>query len=179
MVPRKRPPTRTKAAAKSTAAARAPSDEARLNGFIARFSPEHQVIIRGARRAMRALLAGAIEMVYDNYNFFVIGYGATDRASDAIMSIAAAANGVRLFFLDGAALPDPTGILEGSGRRVRSIRITTVSAFVRPDVRALIAAAVARSRVPFYTRKRGPLIIKSVSKKQRPRRSATSRPARR
>jgi hypothetical protein len=46
------------------------------------------------------------EFVYDNYNFFVIGYRPTERPSDSIVSIAAAANGVGLCFIRGASLPD-------------------------------------------------------------------------
>jgi hypothetical protein len=38
-----------------------------------------------------------LKIVYDNYNFFVIGYSATERPSDCIVSRAAAANGVGLF----------------------------------------------------------------------------------
>ena len=41
------------------------------------------------------------ELVYDNDNFFVIGYGASPRPSEAILSIAASAKGVSLCFLDG------------------------------------------------------------------------------
>jgi hypothetical protein len=57
----------------------------------------------------------ANELVYDNYNFFVIGYCSTERPSDCIASIAAAANGVGLSFYRGVSLPDPHGLLLGSG----------------------------------------------------------------
>jgi hypothetical protein len=40
---------------------------------------------------VRKKLPTAHELVYDNYNFFVIGYSATERPSDAIVSIAAKA----------------------------------------------------------------------------------------
>jgi len=40
----------------------------------------------------------------------------------------------------------------------------------KPAVKALIAAAVDQSKSPFRTKGRGELIIRSVSKKQRPRR---------
>ncbi len=51
------------------------------------------------------------ESFNDNYNFFVIGYASTERASDAILSIAVAANGVGLAFLHGASLPGPKKLL--------------------------------------------------------------------
>ena len=59
------------------------SPEKQLAGFIAKFTPEVATLIRAARKKMRERLPQALEMVYDNYNFFVIGYGPTSRPSDA------------------------------------------------------------------------------------------------
>ena len=92
--------------AKSTHTAAADA-EARLDGFIAKFEPGHQTLIRAVRQALRQRFPTANELVYDNYNFFVIGYVPTERPSDAIVSIAAAANGVGLCFIHGASLADP------------------------------------------------------------------------
>jgi len=118
---------------------------------------------------MRKRLPAANELVYDNYNFFVIGYGPSERPSEAILSIAAAANGVGLAFLHGATLPDPHNLLVGSGKQNRFLRFESASKLSEPDVEALIAAAVAQSKVPF-AKTRGKLIIRSISAKQRPRR---------
>src|SRR4029077_10291974 len=86
-----------------------PSPEKQLAGFIAKFTPEIAALIRGARKKMRERLPQALELVYDNYNFFVIGYGPSEKASEAIFSLAAHAKGVSLCFLQGAGLPDPQG----------------------------------------------------------------------
>ena len=56
------------------------------------------------RRALRKRFPSANEIVYDNYNFFVIGYSPTERPSDTIVSLAAAANGVGLSFYRGATV---------------------------------------------------------------------------
>lgn len=121
---------------------------------------------------MRRLLPTAIEVVYDNYNFFVIGYSPTERASDSIFSIAAAANGVGLAFLQGATLPDPKKLLQGSGKRNRFVRLPTLAALKSQDVRDLIHVALRQARTPLPPTGGGYLIIKSVSAKQRPRRKA-------
>jgi hypothetical protein len=146
------------------------SPEKQLAGFIGKFAPRRALEIRAARRKMRALLPSATELVYDNYNFFVIGYGPDDRASLGIFSIAAQADGVSLCFLQGAGLPDPTRRLRGSGNVVRSIRLESVGVLDEPDVRALIAVALSRAKVPLDPSATHQLIIKSVSAKQRPRR---------
>jgi len=142
----------------------------RLRSFIAKFEPRHQTLIRAVRRAIRAHLPTADELVYDNYNFFVIGFGSTDRPSDCIVSIVAGASGVSLCFIHGASLPDPQKALLGSGKQTRFIRVDSARAMERQPVKALLAAAVARSRMPFRASGRGNLIIRSVSAKQRPRR---------
>jgi hypothetical protein len=145
-----------------------------LQGFIDKFDPDHQALIRAVRKALRKRLPAAWELAYDNYNFFVIGYSPTERPSDAIVSLTAGASGVGLCFIRGAALPDPAKILLGSGNQTRFIRLESASVLGRPDVEALLAAAVAQAKVPLRPRGRGVLVIRSVSRKQRPRRRVVS-----
>jgi hypothetical protein len=143
--------------------------EKQLDGFIAKFDPANQKLIRAVRKALQKKFRRANELVYDNYNFFVIGYGPSERPSEAVLSMAAGANGVGLCFLYGASLPDPKKILLGSGNQTRFIRLENVGVLKRPEVQALIDAAVAYSKVPFPASGRGKLIIRSISAKQRPR----------
>ncbi len=145
--------------------------ETRLAGFIAKFSPEMQARIRACRAKMRARLPDAVELVYDNYNFLVIGYGPTRRASDAILSLAAHARGVNLCFLQrGPELPDPGSILRGRGNVARNMRLDAPEDLDRPEVGAIIDAALERAGTPMHASQGADLIIKSVSAKQRPRR---------
>jgi uncharacterized protein DUF1801 len=146
-----------------------------LASFIAKFDPRDQRLIRAVRRAMRERFPTAHELVYDNYNFFVIGYSPTERPSDAIVSIAARAGGVGLCFIHGARLPDPKKLLQGSGNQTRFIRLESADVLARPEVEALLAAAVARSKARLAATGRGRLIVRSVSAKQRPRRKAARR----
>jgi hypothetical protein len=81
--------------------------EEQLRSFIDKFDPNDQALIRSMRKALRKRLPTANELVYDNYNFFVIGYCSSERPADCIVSIAAGANGVGLSFYRGATLPDP------------------------------------------------------------------------
>ena len=144
--------------------------EQRLGSFIAKFEPKHQVLIRSVRKELRRRFPTAHELVYDNYNFFVIGYCATVRPSDCLFSIAAAANGVGLCFTHGASLPDPKKLLVGSGKQTRFLRLKSAGILDRPEVKALFKVAAAQARAPMATTGRGKLIIRSVSAKQRPRR---------
>ena len=144
--------------------------ETRLRSFIDKFAPEDQRLIRAVRGAVRKRFPTANELVWDNYNFFVIGYSPTERPTDSIVSIAARANGVGLCFIHGASLPDPKKLLLGSGKQTRFIRVESAKKLLHPDVEALIAAAIDQAKVQLPASGRGRLIIRSVSAKQRPRR---------
>ena len=147
------------------------SDEAQLSGFIDKYSSEVAELFRTCRRKMQAMVPGAVELVYDNYNALVIGFGPGERASEAPLSIAAYPNWVNLFFLQGAVLPDPKKVLKGSGKIVRSITLKAADELERPEVRALVKAALKECDPPIDPKEPGRLVIKSVSAKQRPRRA--------
>ena len=146
------------------------SSSAQLKGFITKFNPPDQRLIRAVRAAARKRFPTAWELVYDNYNFLVIGYSPTERPSDAIISIAARAGSVTLCFLQGAKLPDPNRILRGAGNQTRSMSLPTATVLADPDVEALLAAAIAVARAPLPATGRRKLVIRSISATQRPRR---------
>jgi len=142
---------------------------------MARYDADVISVAIDARARLRRRMPAAHELVYDNYTALVIGFGPTERASDAVLSLALYPRWVTLFFLFGATLPDPLGLLKGSGKQVRSIRLETASIVDTPGVRALIDAALAEADPPMPLRSRGRVIIKSVSAKQRTRRPKARR----
>jgi hypothetical protein len=149
--------------------------ERQLAEFIAKFTPEMGESIRAARAKMRAFIPQALELVYDNYNFFVIGYGPNEKAGDAVFSLAAQAKGISLCFLQGAKLPDPKKLLRGSGNVVRSIRLASADTLDDPKVRQLMDTALKRAKSPIPVDGSHRLIIKSISAKQRPRRAVAKK----
>lgn len=138
-----------------------------LDEFLSRYTPEVRALAEATLAAMRARLPGAVQIVYDNYNALVIGFGPSERASDAPFSIALYPKTVRLFFLSGAELPDPKKVLEGEGKVVRSIVVHRVEDLDAAPVRALMKAALKLQ--PIDPKAEGRLVIRSISKKQRPR----------
>jgi hypothetical protein len=143
-----------------------------LDGFLSKFTPETASLARKILLKMRSRLPGAHELVYDNYNALAIGFGPTERASDAIFSIAVFPRWVSLFFLQGANLKDPAKLLKGGGKRVRHIVLEDEATLDRPAVHALMKQALGRAPKPLDMKARGRRIIKSISAKQRPRRPA-------
>jgi hypothetical protein len=149
--------------------------QAQLDSFLAKYDPEVETVARRALAKMRKLMPGAIEMVYDNYNWLVIGFSPSERPSDAIFSLVLPPGRVTLCFLQGAGLPDPAKRLQGSGNVVRNIWLYDVGepdakVLDDPEVLALINVALNRAKVPKPAGARRKLIIRAVAHRQRPRR---------
>jgi hypothetical protein len=89
--------------------------EGQLESFLAKYDPAVADFAHRTLAKMRRLMPGAVEMVYDNYNWLVIGFSPTERPSEAIFSIVLPPGRVTLCFLQGAGLPDPDKRLRGSG----------------------------------------------------------------
>lgn len=146
------------------------SPAAQVASFIAKFEPKMAALIRGVRSALRSRFPFATELVYDNYNFFVIGYSPTERPSDYVVSLAANSKGVGLSFNHGVDLADPHQLLQGSGSQNRFLRLANAADLKKPEVEALLDAAVAQLTVPMPVSGKGATVVRSISAKQRPRR---------
>src|SRR5271154_2233647 len=151
------------------------SAEEQLDRFLDAFTPEVADTARKALAKLRKRLPHAIELVYDNYNALACGFSPTERASDGIFSVAVYPQHANFFFLQGAKLPDPDGLLQGAGSRVRHIRLEDERTLDRVDVKAMMATAMKMAKVRFDEKTEYKLVIKSVSAKQRPRRSAPAK----
>lgn len=85
---------------------------------------------RETRVALRKQLPTALELVYDNYQFLAIGFCATERASDYIVSLSVSPKGLALSFPYGVSLPDPQGILLGAGKDQVGIGETATASLI-------------------------------------------------
>jgi hypothetical protein len=77
---------------------------------------------------------------------------------------------VTLCFLQGAKLRDPDKVLKGKGSVVRHIVLEDATDLEKPEIEALISAALEGAAKALDATNPRRLIIKSVSAKQRPRR---------
>ena len=139
--------------------------------FIAKFDPSVARVVRSARSVLRKRFPTAVELVYDNYNALAIGYSTSDRVSDVLFSLAVYPRWVDLYFMNGRSLPDPHGLLRGSGKKGAFVRLDDLSVLDQASVKSLIAAALQYSSSSLPAKGKGYTIIKSISAKQRPRRT--------
>ena len=143
--------------------------------FLSKYDPAIAALAKAAVVRLRKYVPGAVELVYDNYNALVVGFGPSERASEAVLSIALYPRWVTLFFLQGARLDDPARRLKGAGTRVRHIVLTDLAILDEPAVRGLIRQALATAPRPIDAKARRRMVIRSVSAQQRPRRPARAR----
>jgi hypothetical protein len=147
-----------------------------VDKLLSKYTPEITAQLREARKHLAKHFPRGFELVYDNYNALVFAFAPTERASDAILSIAGYPRWVTLFFAKGSSLDDPSHILEGSGSRFRGVRLQPSSRLHEAAVQKLIRDA--KKMVSRELKAAPPLstIVKATSAKQRARRPAKAKP---
>jgi hypothetical protein len=131
-----------------------------LENAINRYSPEVAAIARSAMKKLRTRYPGARVLVFERRGSLPIGFAPAERGNP-VFSIVLYPRWVRFFFLEGIALDDPKGRLEGTGNQVRSLRLDPGAAMLDdPYVKRLMAQAVTIAEADL---KSGPghIILKS------------------
>src|SRR5918993_4627817 len=112
-------------------------EEAYLDQAIGRYSPSVGATARAGLKKLRARFPGARQLVYERRQSLPIGF-APASGGGAVFSLVLYPRWVRLFFLEGVAIDDPQGRLEGTGNQVRSIRLDAGAAVLDdPYIRGL------------------------------------------
>jgi Domain of unknown function (DU1801) len=112
-----------------------------LRTFLKPYDPAVRALALQLRTIVLSEMAPCYENIYDAYSAVAIGYGTSERLGDGIFHIAVYEKGVNLGFNHGATLPDPKGILEGKGSRIRHIKIRSPEDLASPELRAYIKRA--------------------------------------
>ena len=84
----------------------------------------------------------AVEQLYRNHAS-ALWYGHGPKMADMVLYIAMASAHVNLGFCRGAAMADPEGVLEGSGRAMRHIKFRSERDLERPFLRPYLCTAWA------------------------------------
>jgi hypothetical protein len=135
-------------------------EKAYLDKAIGRYSPEVAATARAGLKKLRARFPGARQLVYDRRQSLPIGF-APEHGSP-IFSLVLYPRWVRFFFLEGVAINDPRGRLEGAGSQVRSIRLDDRAAILDdPYIRGLITQALTVAGTNLKTG-RGKIVLKTV-----------------
>lgn len=139
------------------------SPSKQLDSAIGRFKREIAAQARTVLEKMRARMPGAVEMVYDKANSLVVGFGPTEKPSDAVFSMVVFPKWILLYFLQGAVLPDPNGLLKGEGQVGRHIRLSGAEMMDDPGVRELMDDALELMEVKFAPGQKGKTVIRQTA----------------
>ncbi len=135
--------------------------QAYLEKAIDRYPPEVAATARAGLKKLRARFPGARLLVYERRQNLPVGF-APGAGGSPVFSIVLYPRWVRFFFLEGVALEDPEGRLEGSGNQVRSIRLDARASILDDRyIRGLMAEALKISAVDLRAGK-GEVVLKST-----------------
>ncbi len=120
-----------------------------LDTQIERLLAPHSADVDAAARALRATIEAEQPDVVEAVDFGnrLIAFGWSMRMRDLLFAVIPHSGHVNLQLADGAMLPDPAGIVEGTGKRIRHVKVRSVEGASAPPVRDLIRAQLeARAR---------------------------------
>jgi Domain of unknown function (DU1801) len=111
--------------------------------FLRRNDPGVRAVVLGLRTVVLEELAPCHEYIFAMPNAVVLLYGPTDRViEDCICMINVYRKHVNLRFTQGTELDDSYRVLQGTGKRMRHIRVTVLSDLERPEIRAYLRQAL-------------------------------------
>lgn len=121
-----------------------------LDSFLSLYSPEVRALALQTRALVLDALPGAIEMVDPPSKIIAYGYsgscsrGYSIKYADLVCAIQPQKTYLNLIFSKGASLPDPHGLLVGTGKRARHVKIAAARDITHPGLRELIERASGR-----------------------------------
>lgn len=153
--------------------------EKQLASYFAKYEPKIARLGKALRAKLRARLPGFFEVVYlyENQSALLIAYSPTEKGYQGLCSIALYPREVRLAFGQGAQLAksDPKKLLQGGGKTVRHVVLDTVADFGRPEIEALMAAALKLAKVRLDAGAKGSVIFRVEAQKKRAPRAGADR----
>lgn len=109
--------------------------------FLAAYSPEVREVALRLRALVLDAMPDATERVHPGWK--VMQYGRGGKMADMIFAISPLRDSVNLGVSRGATLSDPAGLLRGTGKQIRHVKLTRPDEVDAPALRALIDAAIA------------------------------------
>ena len=119
-----------------------------LDALLERHTPAVREVFGALHALVRDVAPDAVEQLDLPDRLLAFGFGPPGgvRLSGFAIALIPHTGHVNVQLADGALLPDPEGIVEGTGKRIRHVKCGTPDDVARAALRALVEAQVARRR---------------------------------
>jgi len=97
-----------------------------------------------ARDLITGLVPKSKEKVY--FGWRIIGFSLDGKMSGQFLSVGPGRNYVNLYFMQGTTVDDPKGLLEGTGKNMRHVKLREVADLKKAALKDLIKAAAELQR---------------------------------
>jgi hypothetical protein len=112
-----------------------------VDSFLATYPKQVDELAHAARDMLKQALPGSEETL--DRSARVIGFGYGPGYKGCVCTLIMSQKGVKLGLAYGAALPDPKGLLGGSGKVHRHVELKSLADLKQPGLKLLIKAALA------------------------------------
>jgi len=101
---------------------------------------DHRPDVVAAAHAIQGVIVEELPevVVYFDRGDGLLAFGASSAMRDLLFALIPHAGWLNLQLADGATLPDPDGLVEGTGKRIRHVKLRSAEAAGRPAVQALV-----------------------------------------
>jgi hypothetical protein len=107
-------------------------------------APDVIATAHALRAAVKAVMPDVVEQV--DFGNGLLAFGRSMAMRDLLFAIIPHKSHVNLQLADGVDLPNPDGSIEGTGKRIRHVKVRSVAAASSPAVRNAIDAQIAHVR---------------------------------
>ncbi len=109
--------------------------------LLASQTPEVQASAQALEAVIRNLLPDVV-VEFDPGNS-LLAFGRSMKMRDLLFALIPHAGWVNLQLADGALLANPDGLIEGTGKRIRHVKVRSAAAAADPRVRSIVRSQVA------------------------------------
>ena len=111
-----------------------------LEDFLSNYPDGIRELVRGTRAVILAVMPDAFEQLDPSAN--LIAFGLDRSYKGLICGITLHKAYINIMFAQGASLPDPQGLLQGTGKLARHVRIDRLADLEAPEIRRLLETAL-------------------------------------
>ena len=111
-----------------------------VDEFLSNYPADVRELVLSARAIILEVMPDMVEQLDPSAD--LIGYGTDRTYKGLVCGIAIYKTYINLMFARGASLPDPDGLLRGTGKRARHIKIEKAADLEAPGLRLMLVAAL-------------------------------------